>query len=458
MTDVSPNNDAYYSIHWIIDKANRGFYLFTASPPMQRQVAQLYQQNNVAVFDYSEHSGAYSYYPLARWIDQQESSIIFILNLQVALQEDRDIWNFNLSRDMLADHKKVFIFGMTPDSEARLNLQAYDLFSFIRIKTHFIDENIESPKYETVSPPLFIVTEEAKNQLSAYQKIEETIQKQGIGETARQQLSTASTLSNIAKAYLNVFDFNHALLLYNQVKDIKISILGESNSSTAKTYNNIAGVYYSQRDYNEALEWYQKALDIQEKTLEKEHPDTAETYNSIAVVYSRQGDCNNALEWFQKALKIQEKVLVKEHPDTANTYNNIAGVYSRQGDYNKALEWFQKALDIREKALGKEHPATATTYNNIAGVYSRQGDYNKALEWLQKALDIREKVFGKEHPATAITYNSIAGVYYNQADYDKALEWLQKALDILEKTLGKNHPRTKMARKNMKLFQFKIGV
>jgi tetratricopeptide (TPR) repeat protein len=456
MIDVSLNNDAYYSIHWIIDHANRGFYLFTASPPMQQQVAKLYQQDNVAVFDYSAHSGAYSYYPLAEWIDQQESSIVFILNLQVALQEDRDISNFNLSRDMLSDQNKVYIFGMTPDLEIRLTQQAYDLFSYIRIKTHFIDENIPSPQYETVSPPSFIATEEVKNQLSAYRKIEETIQKQGIGETSQQQLSTASTLSNIAKAYLNVFDCEHALMLYNQVKDIKISIWGESNSSTATTYYNIAEVYFNRGDYNEALEWFQKALDIREEVLGKEHPDTAETYNNIALVYSRQGDYNRALEEYQKALNIQEKVLGKEHPNTATTYNNIAGVYDDKGDYAKALEGYQKALNIREKVLGKEHPDTAGTYNNIAFVYSYQGDYSKALKWYQKALDIQEKVLGKEHPYTATTYNNIAGVYDSQGDYTKALEWFQKALNILEKILGENHPSTLAVKGNTAYTQLKL--
>lgn len=78
---------------------------------------------------------------------------------------------------------------------------------------------------------------------------------------------TASIYNNIGSLYKDK-DYNLALDYYKKALNIKISVLGESNSQVALSYNNIAGIYRSIQNYEEALNYYNKAIDILKSSLE----------------------------------------------------------------------------------------------------------------------------------------------------------------------------------------------
>ncbi|MCL2644297.1 MAG: tetratricopeptide repeat protein, partial [Betaproteobacteria bacterium] len=399
MTPSSLNNESYSTLRWVLKNAKKGFYLYTATHPMQRRVAEHFSSQDIAIYDYSQHNMAYSFGVLAQWAMRQKCRAFFVINMQVALEKEKDIINLNLSRDLLSEIDGIWIFGMTPDADNRLVKIAHDFYSFIRLQPHFEDEGIES---ETPTPILSSSTlegyydsyAEAEEQMQRYAGLRDELLALPLDAAPETLLSAAITLENIAELYGKYGHYDDAMKLSMRIKTIREMALGIEHPDTATTYNNIANVFDSQGDYGKALEWHEKALAIKEKVLGKEHPDTAKTYNNIALIYHNQGNYDKALEWHEKALAINEKVLGKEHPSTATTYNNIALIYHNQGNYDKALEWHEKALAIREKVLGKEHPDTAATYNNIALIYDSQGNYDKALEWHEKALAISEKVLG----------------------------------------------------------------
>ena len=445
------NREAHYTMGWILEHASSGFFIVIASSHMQRKIADFYQTDNMALYDYAHHSKPYSYPELNDWAGSHpDKDVFFILNMHLAFQDEKGIISeenmlmFNMSRDLLASKQKNWIFFMTEEADTRLSTFAYDIYSFMRQRIHFQDEEERVLKVgQVLEFDEVHNVKQIKEMLGRYKDLEERYLALPLDTTDEKLLlSSAISLENIANLYEKCADYINAFEMLTRVWIIREKVLGKGHPATATTYTNMALVYLRQGDYIKALEWYHKALDVHEKVLGREHLATATTYNNIGLVYSRQGDYVKALEWYHKALDVREKFLSREHPDTATTYNNMGLVYSRQGDYTEALKWYQKALDVREKVLSKEHLATATTYNNMAGIYSRQGEYTKALEWYQETLDISEKILGGEHPAIAMTYNNIGLVYLRQGDYAKALEWYHKALDISEKVLGKEHPQT----------------
>ena len=480
-----PNADSYQTIGWILNQSNEGFYLIIASERMQQEVAALYADSNVALYDYKKELGAYSIATTMSFVEAHPlAKAYFFVNFQLALPQKEDFDNLNFSRDMLMRLGKNMIFCLTQEKDDTLARSAYDFYSFIKLRVFFEDESMATEDMSLATPKGFdlstgVVDEtEIDYSLPKYRLLAQAIslanQAKKFADEYRysdglvllhkaleirerllgkEHPDTADTYSAIGGAYEGRGDYEIAKEWYHKALEIRELALGIEHPKTATAYNNIARVFYAQGDYPQALEWYQKDLAIREKVLGKEHPETATTYNDMALVYDSQGNYPQALEWHQKALVIREKVLGKEHPETAITYSNIALVIHHQGNYPLALEWYQKALAIREKVLGKEHPATATTYNNIAGVYSRQGNYPQALEWHQKALATREMVLGKEHPATAATYNNIAWVYSDQGNHSKALEWFRRALTIREKVLSKDHPDTKATQAGIEAIQ-----
>jgi len=456
------NSESFSSLRWALKNARNGFYLYTAAPPMQRRVADCFGGSGVAVYDYSRNNAPYSFANLAKWAMQQNADVFFVINMQIALRENNDMLNLNLSRDLLTEIDGIWVFGMTADADDRLVKTAVDFYSFIRLQMHFEDDDAEQDIGKLIvsdTPPgkYYGSYDEAKKQMDRYAAMCEGLLQLPLDAEPERLLSAAMTLGTSAELHGNYGNYDHAMELYSRIVEIREKVLGKEHPDTATAYNNIALVYAKQGDDNKALEWYHKALAISEKVLGKENLAFATIYNNIADIYSHQGNYPEALEWFHKALAISEKVLGKEHPDTATAYNNIALVYAKQGDDPKALEWYGKALAIREKALGKEHPDTAVTYGNIALVYTSQGGYPEALECHHKALAVFEKALGKEHPSTATMYSNIAFAYSHQGDHLKALEWYIKSYEALLKW-GENHPNTSLIRNNMSIAHRNAGL
>jgi len=452
------NSEAYDIIRWILDNADAGFFVVTASAHMQNKIAHLYKNSKVSIYDYSRNSKPYSYWEISEWANLHlDKDTFFILNMQLAFVDEKGAISekymlpFNMSRDLLADKQKIWIFFMTKEVDNRLSTFAYDIYSFVMQRAHFQDEKIndieESRILEFDEIHNFIHIEET---LKRYQEIEERQLKLPLeGTPDPQLLSSAITLTNIANLYKESLDYASALELLERVRIIREQVLGEEHLNTTNTYSEIALVHVRRGAYQEALAWYRKSLVISEKILGKDHLVVATIRNNIALVYGRQGDYQKALVQYQKSLMISEKILGKDHPDIVSTYNNIALIHGRRGDYQEALEWFGRALEISEKDMVKGRTSTAIIYNNTALVFYGQEDYFKALEWFQKALAISEDVLGKDHPSTATIYNNIGLVYDKQGDYQGALAWHQLALGICEEALGKDHPTTVTIRNNI---------
>jgi hypothetical protein len=94
--------------------------------------------------DYSKNNAPFSFGTLAQWAEKQDAKAFFVINIQVAFKDKNDIINFNLSRDLMTRIGCIWIFGLTPDADNRLSKTAYDFYSFIRVRAHFDDENVET--------------------------------------------------------------------------------------------------------------------------------------------------------------------------------------------------------------------------------------------------------------------------------------------------------------------------
>jgi len=449
------NSEAFFALSWIISDADKGFYIITAPSHMQKDIAKRYKTQRVVEYDFSQNNEGYSYEALSVWADEQPegTDVLFLLNMQTALRDEKAMAAFNMSRDLLAKKKKIWFFFMDKGLEYQLSTFAYDVYAYVRQKIHFeaeLNEEFEGKQLLEFDGRHNI--SRTQETLKRNKDLEERYMSLPIeGTSSNQLLSAAMALTNMARLYDDCAEYDDALRLLLKVKVIRERVLEEGHPDIAETYNNTAFVYESKGEYSKALKWYQQALEIAKMTLGEGHPDVAIIYGNIAWIYTLQGDYGKALELCQDALEILEKTLGKGHLKTAAMYNTTAHVYSMQGNYCKALELFQQALSIREKAFGREHTETVAVYNNIASVYYDQDDYSKALELFQQTLGISENVQGKEHPRTAQIYNNIAFVYLGQGDYSKALEYIQKAYDILFRRLGENHPDTIKAQHSMQL-------
>jgi len=389
------------------------FYIIMASPAMQKQVADYFMAENVAVYDYSGKANRYLPNDIFKFIKANpEKEVLFILNFQIPFlgkepdPEQPDYFALNFYRDVLNDYNKKIFFFMTKETEYNIFITTYDFYDYCLLKIGFEDEKKDEIKLPIQSLSKEYDKAEIEYRLNRYkEQIEE---------------------------YVHVDIYNYCTVSMEN-ENILIPIDKKSENYlliAARDLDYFAGLYGKINDFCKALELSSKALAIREKILGIEHFNTAKVYNTIGYVYNSLGNYSYALEYYLKALKILGKALGKEHPDVATLYNNIGGVYASQGDYPKALEYRKEALAMREKMFGSEHPDVVRSYNDIGAVYIFQGDYSKALEYYLKALLIGEKVFGNEHSDVATLCDNIGYVYSSQADYPNALEYFNRALKI----------------------------
>jgi len=450
---MTPDNwEAYETVMWMISHADMGFFIVTAPHEMQRGIAELYVAIDKAVYDYAEKASSWSYPELSAWEESHpDTDVLFILNMQLALKDEKDILSFNLCRDMLSAKQRVWVFFMTKDLENRLSTFAFDFYSFVRLKAHFEPDEIDMPVgrlFFDGFDRLFNFYE-SKEALARYKELEEEYTSLSLVDAPDDQLTAAAiSLSNISDLHKNCAEYAEALTLLDIVKSIKVKLYGSNHIYTASTYGKIAEICSMQGNFAKALEWYNEVVSIYEQELGHDHIDTGEIYVSIGLVYDELGDYSEALSWYMKALKVCGNDKALEHY-AATVYNNIALAFSKQGEYLTAMDWYEKALNIRKVAGEDDSTAIATLYKNIAAAHAYQGNHTTALELNMKALDIYQKHHGTEHPIAAETYNNIGFVYLNQGNYPSALEWFSKALAIYEKVPMDKHPSTAMIYNNL---------
>jgi len=305
------NSEAYDAISWILGNADMGFFIVTASPHMQRKVAELYETNRVSIYDYLPESRSYSYPELSDWSDRhQDKDVFFILNMQRAIADEKGSISeekmllFNMSRDVLADKRKVWLFFMTEEAENRLSTFAYDIYSYVRQKVRF--KNEEESDFE--GRQLLDFEErhnyfQIKETLARYKELEERYLALSLDDTPEEQLlSSAFTLMNIATLYRDCADYENAHRLLERIRIIREKVLGKEHPSTATTYNNIAGVYDRQGDYSKALEWYIKSYKIVFYKLGAEHPSTDIVRENMETAFQNTDISEPFEKWLQKRL------------------------------------------------------------------------------------------------------------------------------------------------------------
>ena len=240
------NSEALADLRWILAQEGHGFFSFTADPSLQKATALRLAAQNAAVFDYSEtEERSYSYWTLARWAERRpDQSVYLVINLQLVLAEKKDLFNLNLSRDELARHKKIWVFGLTREADDRLARHALDFYSFIRVKVSFEEaprpeaENIQS----TTQNDAFASHLEAQVFLQAYADMENKYLRLSVAsDSHRQELLSASlTLTHIADVHMYLANYAQALRCYRKAQDIREKILGKDHPDTVYTYKNIA--------------------------------------------------------------------------------------------------------------------------------------------------------------------------------------------------------------------------
>ena len=262
--------------------------------------------------------------------------------------------------------------------------------------------------------------------------------------TNRQQQELATVLENMATLHRNYHDYNKALSLFQQVYDIRKSVLKitttSSSSSTfissptttilhddestlAITCLDIGDLLLALDRSDEAMDKYQEALHYHSLCIQKEYHNDDDTkshqgtamqsvlYYNIGKIHAEQGRFELAMDHYQKALQIRKSLLQRR----------------QEGDYGK-----------EQKDEEESHPEIASVYNAIGALLAtkpgvQEVDLHTALSYFRQAYSMYEKCYEEDGDSLFIVDESILDqIQKNIKQVERLLHGTTSSFGLLE--------------------------
>ena len=252
----------------------------------------------------------------------------------------------------------------------------------------------------------------------------------------------------LAAASLAMGDYQRALPLFREARDLRTNVLGPDHSDTAATTNDLAVAYMHIGDFQEASRLLDEAVRVRRQTLGDAHRETIESLMNVAAIEAQRAaeasDAQVRAHHYAEALRILEQCIrsMDEAPDhdgllLATAHNNIAVIYRRQGGHgDQVLHHLEQAMDISAQHLGEKHPLVATHLDQLAGEYWARGDTGPARKRFERALALRDETLGNEHFETALSANRLAAFYQSTGRYKDALDLYKRGLAMEDATFA----------------------
>ena len=165
-----------------------------------------------------------------------------------------------------------------------------------------------------------IANEELENYKEAIEDYKKSLTMDGL-------IYTANTHNNIGFSYLQLEDFDNALIHLNKAISIK--------SNDGSYYNNRGSVYLNQERWEEALKDYQTAKG---KYLKKKENINEYFYNDIGYIHFNLGSYQHAIDNYDKAIEI--------NPDESIFYSDKGDALYELGYKDIACENYIKASEL----------------------------------------------------------------------------------------------------------------
>lgn len=167
--------------------------------------------------------------------------------------------------------------------------------------------------------------------------------------------------------------FDVAAVLYEQVLDATVTVLGESHPKVALVANARGIVAYNVKKYDDAERFYKQAIRVREACGELGLP-YATTQNNLGMVYSETKKYAEAEKQYLSAAAIEKRELGESNPSYIRTLQQLAVLYRNSNEPKKLALINQKIAAADPLAVVLRHlpkeafVAAATSPSKLPGM------------------------------------------------------------------------------------------
>lgn len=265
------------------------------------------------------------------------------------------------------------------------------------------------------------------------------------------------------------------VVVLEELKKKVIANYGENSIETAIIWSNLANAYMSIYNETEAQKIYFECLHIYEELLGPEHPYVASVYYNLALLAKNTGEYSLQIKYAETAQEIYRNRYGEMYFEVAGLYLILGDAeYVYSGDYNKSLRLYEKAKNIYISLYGEWNALVAECDEKRARIYIVQHDLITAEELIHSCIEIYEneygsmsdkmgeallaqseinlyskkidlaimnanrvmdicKIYGRENsPFAETVYYILSICYCEKKDWEKVSYYAQKSIDLIE--------------------------
>lgn len=202
-------------------------------------------------------------------------------------------------------------------------------------------------------------------------------------------------LNKVGVSFFSQRNFEQAMKYYDEailvLEKNKPSNKIETDQTRLRLLSNIAAVYIQLSDYDKALLSYQSALEIGENHFGEKLESSI--FNNMGICYMEKGQFNLANYYFNKALKIREES--NDRRGVAQCFNNIAKNAVQQKNYATAREYYEKALNLGREIGNKE--SILNSLQSLSTLYHEtQNDRQAYLTFIEYSI-LKDSLFNVQN-------------------------------------------------------------
>jgi signal transduction histidine kinase len=237
-----------------------------------------------------------------------------------------------------------------------------------------------------------------------------------IAEREGNKVFAAGQAVNIGNSYLNLSDYNSALMFYLQA--LKGFEAIDNKKGQSFCYQNICECYTELKKFDAALKYVNKSIQLKKDLDDKRGLGNAE--QALGRIYLGLRNFNQSFLHYSNALTLAKDM--KLFPDQVKTYFNIGKLYLEKGDAKNAVSYFQQS----KKVAGQLHDSTSmaaadleitSTTQNIMDQKEFEKKTFGNIQTFKEGGNISKEVAGYKH---------LAEYYTSKKEFDKALEYTNR--------------------------------
>lgn len=248
------------------------------------------------------------------------------------------------------------------------------------------------------------------------------------------ELALAESLYRLAQNNQREKNYNGALSLFEECRNIREKYLGIQEEQTLKALDGMIDACSNLSSWGKVVELRNRKLEIFKGKFGNNSMEVVWELEELGYCLDHFGEYRTALDCFTQALEILLTSHKSNEYEIAYARCGAGYIHRILGNYPEAIAEYTDALRyISRNSCARNFEDFV--YNGIGSAYQTT-DYELAIGYLKKAREIRGELLAEgksELWKLSNTNRNIGNVYYYHKDYEKALEFHKEALRLSEK-------------------------